>query len=170
MKNKKGFTIIEIIICISFTLLQSLKKNRFVVTIDEKEVSVSSTTELAKTVDDVTNYVKAGGACGHCKNAIKSILNEELVTKKELKEENSKLNPTQKILKINNVIETSIVPLLQKDGGDIEFIDYDNENNVVTVKLKGRCSACKNALLTLKNLVETTLKEHVDKNIQVKQG
>ena len=43
-----------IIICISFTLLQSLKKNRFVVTIDEKEVSVSSTTELAKTVDDVT--------------------------------------------------------------------------------------------------------------------
>lgn len=43
-----------IIICISFTLLQSLKKNRFVVTIDEKEVSISSTTELAKTVDDVT--------------------------------------------------------------------------------------------------------------------
>lgn len=123
-----------------------------------------------KTVDDVTNYVKAGGACGHCKNAIEGILNEELASKKELEEEISKLNPTQKILKINNVIETSIVPLLQKDGGDIEFIDYDNENNIVTVKLKGRCSACKNALLTLKNLVETTLKEHVDKNIQVKQG
>lgn len=122
-----------------------------------------------KTVDDVTNYVKAGGACGHCKNAIEGILNEELAFKKELEEEISKLNPTQKILKINNVIETSIVPLLQKDGGDIEFIDFNNENNIVTVKLKGRCSACKNAVLTLKNLVETTLKEHVDKDIKVKQ-
>ena len=122
-----------------------------------------------KTVDDVTNYVKAGGACGHCKNAIKGILNEELASEKEL-EQASKLNPTQKILKINNVIETSIVPILQKDGGDIEFLDYDYQNNIVTVKLKGRCSACKNALLTLKNLVETTLSEHVDKNIQVKQA
>ena len=120
------------------------------------------------TVADVTNYLKAGGACGHCKNTIENILNEEIVIKNEL-EEVSKLNPTQKILKINNVIETSIVPLLQKDGGDIEFIDFNNENNIVTVKLKGRCSACKNAVLTLKNLVETTLKEHVDKDIKVKQ-
>lgn len=122
-----------------------------------------------KTVDDVTNYVKAGGACSHCKSSIAEILNDELASF-EKQEEIAKLSPTQKILKINNVIETSIVPMLQKDGGDIEFVDYDIENNIVTVKLKGRCSACKNALLTLKNLVETTLREHVDKNIQVKQA
>lgn len=122
-----------------------------------------------KTVEDVTNYVKAGGACGHCKSSIAAILNEELASS-EKQQEIAKLSPTQKILKINNVIETSIVPMLQKDGGDIEFVDYDTENNIVTVKLKGRCSACKNALLTLKNLVETTLREHVDKNIQVKQA
>lgn len=122
-----------------------------------------------KTVEDVTNYVKAGGACGHCKSSIAAILNEELASS-EKQQEIAKLSSTQKILKINNVIETSIVPMLQKDGGDIEFVDYDIENNIVTVKLKGRCSACKNALLTLKNLVETTLREHVDKNIQVKQA
>lgn len=122
-----------------------------------------------KTVDDVTNYVKAGGACGHCKSSIAEILSNELASS-EKQQEIAKLSPTQKILKINNVIETSIVPMLQKDGGDIEFVDYDIENNIVTVKLKGRCSACKNALLTLKNLVETTLREHVDKNIQVKQA
>ena len=122
-----------------------------------------------KTIEDVTNYVKAGGACGHCKSSIAAILNEELASS-EKQQEIAKLSPTQKILKINNVIETSIVPMLQKDGGDIEFVDYDIENNIVTVKLKGRCSACKNALLTLKNLVETTLGEHVDKNIQVKQA
>ena len=122
-----------------------------------------------KTVEDVTNYVKAGGACGHCKSSIAAILNEELASS-EKQQEIAKLSPTQKILKINNVIETSIVPMLQKDGVDIEFVDYDTENNIVTVKLKGRCSACKNALLTLKNLVETTLREHVDKNIQVKQA
>ena len=147
---------IKKIICQCFNISENLLR---------KEIRENS----LKTVADVTNYLKAGGACGHCKNTIENILNEEIVIKNELEEEVSKLNPTQKILKINNVIETSIVPLLQKDGGDIEFIDFNNENNIVTVKLKGRCSACKNAVLTLKNLVETTLKEHVDKDIKVKQ-
>lgn len=146
----------EKIICQCFNISENLLR---------KEIRENN----LNTVADVTNYLKAGGACGHCKNTIEGILNEELASKKELEEEVSKLNPTQKILKINNVIETSIVPLLQKDGGDIEFIDFNNENNIVTVKLKGRCSACKNAVLTLKNLVETTLKEHVDKDIKVKQ-
>lgn len=42
-----------IIICIIFALLQSLKKNRFSVLVDTKEVSTSSTTELFKKIDDV---------------------------------------------------------------------------------------------------------------------
>ena len=117
-----------------------------------------------KTVEEVTNYTKSGGACGKCKGAIKDII--DTYYKKEASEKaESTLSPAQKIIKINNIIENQISPELKKDGGDITLIDIDG--NKVMVKLRGRCSGCKNSHLTLKAFVETTLKDAVDKNIEV---
>ena len=116
-----------------------------------------------KTVEEVTNYTKAGGACGRCKGAIQDILD----TYYKKKEAESTLTPTQKILKIGKVIEQEISPQLQKDGGDIELVDIDG--NKVQVKLVGVCSSCKNASMTLKNFVESILREKVDSNIIVEQ-
>ena len=116
-----------------------------------------------KTVDEVTNYTKAGGACGRCKGLIKDMIDTYL----KKNSETQVLTPTQKILKISKVIEQQISPQLQKDGGDIELIDIDG--NVVFVKLTGMCSGCKNASMTLKNFVETILKEKVDNNLVVEQ-
>lgn len=116
-----------------------------------------------KTVEEVTNYTKAGGACGRCKGAIQDILN----TYYKKQEAESKLTPTQRILKIGKVIEQEISPQLQKDGGDIELVDI--EGTKVMVKLIGVCSSCKNASMTLKNFVETKLREKVDSNIIVEQ-
>ena len=116
-----------------------------------------------KTVEEVTNYTKAGGACGRCKGLIQDIIDTYL--KKESKQ--TELTQTQKILKINKVIEQQISPQLQKDGGDIELVDIDGDK--VIVKLIGVCSGCKNASMTLKNFVETVLKENVDPNISVEQ-
>lgn len=116
-----------------------------------------------KTVEEVTNYTKAGGACGRCKGVIKDMI--ETYLKKEGKE--PELTSTQKILKISKVIEQQISPQLQKDGGDIELVDIDN--NKVKVKLTGMCSGCKNAQMTLKNFVETILKEKVDAGLEVEQ-
>ena len=116
-----------------------------------------------KTVEEVTNYTKAGGACGRCKGAIKNIL-EEYWNKTSSAEE---LTPTQKILKINKVIDQQISPQLQKDGGDIELVDVDG--NTVKVKLTGMCSGCKNASMTIKSFVESILKDKVDSNLTVEQ-
>ena len=116
-----------------------------------------------RTVDEVTNYTKAGGACGRCKGVIKDIIDTYL--KKERK--NVELTPTQKILKISKVIEQQISPQLQKDGGDAELIDVDG--NVVKVKLTGMCSGCKNASVTIKGFVEAVLKDKIDANIIVEQ-
>ena len=77
------------------------------------------------------------------------------------------MSAAQMILKINKVIETVIAPELQKDGGDIELIDI--EDNKVYVKLQGRCSSCKNSVLTLKSFVETTLQDKVCSDIEVIQ-
>ncbi len=117
-----------------------------------------------KTVEDITNYTKAGGACGKCKGLIQDII--DTYYKKEENESNSPaLSPAQKILKINNIIETQISPELRKDGGDITLVDIDG--NKVLVKLRGKCSGCKNSHLTLKAFVESTLREAVDSNIDV---
>ena len=114
-----------------------------------------------KTVDEVTAYTNAGGACGKCRDLIQDIIN----TYYAKEESKPKLSPTQRVLKINNIIETQISPELQKDGGDIALIDI--KENKVFVKLQGKCSSCKNATLTIKRFVEQTLRTAMDENIEV---
>jgi Fe-S cluster biogenesis protein NfuA len=46
-------------------------------------------------------------------------------------------------------------PALQADGGDVEFVGF--EEGVVKVKLKGACSGCPMATFTLKNHIERIL-------------
>ena len=116
-----------------------------------------------KTVEEITNYTKAGGACGKCKDLIQDII--DTYYHKEHEEKKSELTPTQKILKINSIIENQISDELRKDGGDITLVDIDG--NRVMVKLRGKCSGCKNSHLTLKSFVETTLREAVDPDIEV---
>ncbi len=116
----------------------------------------------AKTFDDVSKLTSAGLACGRCKSQIEALIRKYV--KKEIKEV---LSPVQKIIKINSIIEEYIAPELRKDFGDIELVDVSGNN--VKVKLKGHCSTCANARLTLKNFVETKLKELVDEEITVSE-
>ncbi len=52
-----------------------------------------------------------------------------------------------------------IRPMLQADGGDVEFVELDG--NVVKVRLTGACSGCPMAKVTLKRGVEARIKEDV---------
>ena len=52
-----------------------------------------------------------------------------------------------------------IRPMLQADGGDVEFVDI--ENGIVKVRLKGACAGCPMSQMTLKNGVERLLKRDV---------
>jgi Fe-S cluster biogenesis protein NfuA len=59
------------------------------------------------------------------------------------------------ISKVQNVIE-QIRPYLQKDGGDVEFINI-TDDNVVEVQLMGACGACPYSLMTLKGGIESAM-------------
>ena len=128
--------------------------------VSEKQIIDAILNNGAKTFDDISKITSAGLACGRCRENIKNI-----ISKYVKQEEKQVLTPVQKIIKINNVIETVISPELQKDMGDIELVNVEGNN--VFVKLKGHCSHCANAKLTLKNFVETKLKELVDDEIVV---
>lgn len=52
-----------------------------------------------------------------------------------------------------------IRPFLANDGGNIEFIKY--EDGIVYVHLSGACSHCPMFNITLKNGIESTLKEEI---------
>ncbi len=54
-----------------------------------------------------------------------------------------------------------IRPLLQADGGDIELVKFDEATGVVSVRLRGACSGCPGAAMTLKMGVERHMKERV---------
>jgi len=51
-----------------------------------------------------------------------------------------------------------IRPFLQRDGGDIEFVEL-TEDLMVKVRLQGHCAGCPGAQMTLKTVVERIIKE-----------
>ncbi len=59
--------------------------------------------------------------------------------------------------KIKDALD-QIRPFLQRDGGDLEFVEYTDEN-IVRVRLKGHCAGCPGAQMTIKGVVEKILKE-----------
>ena len=59
----------------------------------------------------------------------------------------------------------SMRPFLKKDGGDVEFISY--ENNVVKLKLLGACSTCDISHLTMKAGLEETIKNLLPEVVEV---
>jgi len=62
--------------------------------------------------------------------------------------------------RVQDVIN-QIRPLLQDDGGDIELVGIDEATGVVSVRLRGACSGCPSAAMTLKMGVERHMKERV---------
>jgi Fe-S cluster biogenesis protein NfuA len=59
-----------------------------------------------------------------------------------------------------------IRPMLQRDGGDVEFVEV--KDGIVSVRLKGACAGCPMSQMTLKNGVERFLKQAVPEVVSVR--
>jgi NifU-like protein len=121
-----------------------------------------------KTVEEVTNYTKAGGGCGECLDRVGEILAGEL-HRKPLEEirPRPRMTNVQRMQKVLKTLDEEVRPRLAVDGGDIELVDVDGHRVVVT--LKGRCSQCRSSDVTIANLVERLLREHVEPEIVVEE-
>jgi len=62
--------------------------------------------------------------------------------------------------KIKATLE-KVRPMLQSHDGDVEFIDFNEKNGVVKVKLQGHCVGCPMAQMTLKQGIEEELKNAI---------
>lgn len=138
--------------------------------VTDKEIERAVRDNNLETVEEVTYYTKAGGGCGKCHPKIEEII--EKVRKERQKEaaprpEKKKLTNIQKIKLIEETMEREIIPPLKADGGDIELIDV--EGNKVFVALRGKCSFCPSSEVTLKQYVESKLKEFVSEDLEVEE-
>jgi NifU-like protein len=120
-----------------------------------------------KSIEDVTNYVKAGGGCESCHDKIQKIIDATLGRETKAKKKVIRLTNIQKIKLIEETLEREIKPALKKDGGNIELVDVDGNN--VLVKLQGTCAVCSASEITLKNYVESKLRELVAPELLVEE-
>ncbi|HXX82053.1 MAG TPA: Fe-S cluster assembly protein NifU, partial [Thermodesulfovibrionales bacterium] len=88
------------------------------------------------TVEEITDYTKAGGGCGSCIPAIEAVLKDIWSMKPvyEIPTAPRKMTNLQRIALIQDVIEKEIRPRLQTDGGDIELIDVDGNKVIVSLR------------------------------------
>ena len=120
-----------------------------------------------RSIEDVTDYVKAGGGCGNCHERIQEIIDGVLGNVVQIKAKPKRLTNIQKIKLIDETLEREVKPALKQDGGDIELIDVDG--NTVFVKLRGACASCSKSQVTLKGYVEAKLKELVAPELVVEE-
>lgn len=128
-------------------------------------------------VEQITNYIKAGGGCGTCLASIEDILIDVQHEKVALTDRVTAhldtpvptavpaapasiapLTTLQKITRIQQILD-EVRPTLLADGGDVEL--YDVEGDRVLVTLRGACGSCASSTDTLKYAIEARLKERV---------
>ena len=50
-----------------------------------------------------------------------------------------------------------LIPYIEADGGWLEFVEIEEETNIVKVRLGGACSTCAMSTMTLKQGIEKKL-------------
>jgi NifU-like protein len=133
--------------------------------VTDREIERAIRENNLTSVEEVTNYTKAGGGCGSCHEAIEQII--ERVRAAAVPVTRPKLSNIQKIKMIEQTIDREIRPSLRHDGGDIELIDVIG--NRVLVALRGACAMCQVSDQTLKHVVESKLREFVLPELMVEE-
>jgi NifU-like protein len=141
-----------------------------------------------KTIEEITDYTKAGGFCKSC---IKPGGHEQreyyLVdiladVRREMDEEKLKaaadageagdfenMTLVQQIKAVDAVIDENVRQFLIMDGGNMEVIDIKKGDDTIDIYIRylGACSGCASSATGTLYAIESTLKDKLSKNIRV---
>jgi Fe-S cluster biogenesis protein NfuA len=101
----------------------------------------------------------------------KELLKSEILSQEKKEAEKSKA-PTPPLddfsKQIVSILNEYVKPAVASDGGNIAFQSFDEATKTVKVVLQGACSGCPSSTVTLKNGIETMLKDMLnDDELQV---
>jgi NifU-like protein len=141
-----------------------------------------------KSVEQITDYTKAGGFCKSCikpgghedrEHYLVDILAD---TRRQMDEEKmaaaadagvsgdfETMTLVQKIKAIDAVIDESVRQFLVMDGGNMEVIDIKDSDEFIDVYIRylGACSSCSSSTTGTLYAIESTLKEKLSSKIRV---
>lgn len=144
-----------------------------------------------KTVEQVTDYTKAGGFCKSCikpggheerEYYLADILTETLQEMEGEKRQEqadkavtgdlvfNDMTIVQKIKAIEGVIDENIRPMLVMDGGNLDIVDVREEEQggtVVYIRYLGACVGCASSSTGTLYAIESVLKQKLDVSIRV---
>lgn len=95
------------------------------------------------------------------------------ILKDEILSETKKTSPSEKKQPIElddfsqqivSILNEYVKPAVASDGGNIAFDSFDKNTKTVKVVLQGACSGCPSSTVTLKNGIETMLKDMLNDN------
>ncbi|MBT8312085.1 MAG: NifU family protein [Flavobacteriaceae bacterium] len=101
--------------------------------------------------DKIRNFIAEGNEL-----ISEATVAREVEKREEEKQSGTHLDNTSK--QIVDILEQYVKPAVASDGGNILFQSYEQESKTVNVILQGACSGCPSSTFTLKNGIETMLK------------
>jgi len=135
--------------------------------VTDREIETAVRDNNLTTVEEVTNFTKAGGGCGGCHTEIQKIIDRVRSIQRAAPTQPAvRLTTLQKIDLIRTTLERDVKPLLERDGGSCELVDLDG--NTVYVRLSGHCAGCAFSTLTLAEVIEKKLRQNVADDLRVK--
>ncbi len=144
-----------------------------------------------KTIEEITNYTKAGAFCkscikpgGHEKREyylvdiladVRAEMEREALKENIAKNASGKLvfkdmTMVQKVKAIDKTIDESIRPMLMMDGGNMEILDIKDTSDGhidVYIRYMGACNGCASASTGTLFAIENVLQERLDSSIRV---
>lgn len=136
--------------------------------VDEAMIEEMVWANKLRTVEDVTNFTKAGGGCAACHEDIENILEKVLKERGESFDPNAEpiskpveapkeaLTNLQRIKRIEMVLD-ALRPQLMADGGDVELVEVID--NTAYVNMTGACSGCQMAAMTIAGIQQRLMEE-----------
>ncbi len=106
----------------------------------------------------------------------KQIFTDEMLSETLKEEQKAIASPTENTTEktysdidneIIDILDEYVKPAVASDGGHIAFDSYDADTKTVKVILQGACSGCPSATVTLKNGIQTMLKEMMQGRVQL---
>ena len=76
---------------------------------------------------------------------------------------------TPQLLQINAILDQTIRPALQMDGGDLQILEYD-DNKVLRIYYQGACGSCPSSTAGTLKAIENLLKDEFDPGITVQMA
>jgi NifU-like protein len=138
-----------------------------------------------KTVEEITNYTKAGAFCKSCvrpgghekrRHYLVDILNEvrqemdnEKLTSFVEEKEFGKMTLIQKHKSVEQVLNEKVRPVLLKEGGNLEVVDMKESDGAVDVYIHylGACKGCPSSKIGTHAYVEGMLRRELDDSVRV---